>query len=71
HVVNNNGIHMDPSKIEVVKNWKVPKTPSEIRSFLGLAGYYRCFIVNFATNVVNLNDDLGVTAAKVYVSAAK
>ncbi|GJR90422.1 hypothetical protein Tco_0214433 [Tanacetum coccineum] len=37
HVVNSNGIHVDPSKIEAVKNWKVPKTPSEIRSFLGLA----------------------------------
>ncbi|GJV67708.1 putative reverse transcriptase domain-containing protein [Tanacetum coccineum] len=36
HVVNNNGIHVDLSKIEVVKNWKVPKTPSKIRSFLGL-----------------------------------
>ncbi|GJY82450.1 putative reverse transcriptase domain-containing protein [Tanacetum coccineum] len=36
HVVNNNGIHVDPSKIEAVKNWKVPKTPSEIRSFMGL-----------------------------------
>ncbi|GJV25505.1 putative reverse transcriptase domain-containing protein [Tanacetum coccineum] len=34
----NNGIHVDPSKIEAVKNWKVPKTPSEIRSFLGLEG---------------------------------
>ncbi|GKF88890.1 hypothetical protein Tco_0262853, partial [Tanacetum coccineum] len=43
-----NGIHVDPSKIEVVKNWKVPKTPSGIRSFLGLAGYYRHFIVNFS-----------------------
>ncbi|GKC81980.1 putative reverse transcriptase domain-containing protein [Tanacetum coccineum] len=40
HVVNINGIHVDPSKIEAVKNWKIPKTPSEIRSFLGLAGYY-------------------------------
>ncbi|GJU51316.1 putative reverse transcriptase domain-containing protein [Tanacetum coccineum] len=48
HVVNNNGIHVDPSKIEAVKNWKVPKTPSEIRSFLGLAGYYRRFIANFS-----------------------
>ncbi|GKA64043.1 hypothetical protein Tco_0763649 [Tanacetum coccineum] len=36
HVVNQNGIHMDPSKIEAVKNWKAPTTPSEIRSFLGL-----------------------------------
>ncbi|GJV01436.1 putative reverse transcriptase domain-containing protein [Tanacetum coccineum] len=32
-----NGIHVDPSRIEAVKNWKVPKTPSEIQSFLGLA----------------------------------
>ncbi|GJW26924.1 putative reverse transcriptase domain-containing protein [Tanacetum coccineum] len=48
HVVNSNGIHMDPSKIEAVKNWKVPKTPSEIRSFLGLVGYYRRFIANFS-----------------------
>ncbi|GJR27979.1 putative reverse transcriptase domain-containing protein [Tanacetum coccineum] len=37
HVVNNNDIHMDSSKIEEMKNWKVPKTPSEIRLFLGLA----------------------------------
>ncbi|GJU28017.1 putative reverse transcriptase domain-containing protein [Tanacetum coccineum] len=37
HVVNPNGIHVDPSKIEAVKNWKAPTTPSEIRLFLGLA----------------------------------
>ncbi|GJU17250.1 putative reverse transcriptase domain-containing protein [Tanacetum coccineum] len=35
HVVNHNGIHVDPSKIEAVKNWKAPTTPSEIRSFFG------------------------------------
>ncbi|GJT94967.1 putative reverse transcriptase domain-containing protein [Tanacetum coccineum] len=34
HVVNRYGIHADPSKIEAVKNWKAPKTPSKIRSFL-------------------------------------
>ncbi|GKB52321.1 putative reverse transcriptase domain-containing protein, partial [Tanacetum coccineum] len=38
HMVNQNGIHMDPSKIKAVKNWKDPTTPSKIRSFLGLAG---------------------------------
>nr|GEY34792.1 hypothetical protein [Tanacetum cinerariifolium] len=37
-VVNQNGIHVDSSKIEAVKNWKDPTTTSEIRSFLGLAG---------------------------------
>ncbi|GJS98813.1 reverse transcriptase domain-containing protein [Tanacetum coccineum] len=36
HVVNSEGIHVDPSKIEAVKNWKPPKTPTEIRPFLGL-----------------------------------
>ncbi|GKE42807.1 putative reverse transcriptase domain-containing protein [Tanacetum coccineum] len=47
HVVNRNDIHVDSSKIEVMKNWKVPKMPSEIRSFLGLTGYYQRFITNF------------------------
>ncbi|GKA16179.1 putative reverse transcriptase domain-containing protein [Tanacetum coccineum] len=48
HVVNRDGIHVDPSKVDSVKNWKTPESPTEIRSFLGLAGYYRRFIENFS-----------------------
>nr|GEV83936.1 hypothetical protein [Tanacetum cinerariifolium] len=48
HVVNKEGIHVDPSKVESVKNWKTPESPTEIRLFLGLAGYYRMFIENFS-----------------------
>ncbi|KAI3503681.1 hypothetical protein L1887_32130 [Cichorium endivia] len=48
HVVNKEGIKVDQAKVEAVKQWEVPKTPSEIRSFLGLAGYYRKFIENFS-----------------------
>ncbi|GJZ72506.1 putative reverse transcriptase domain-containing protein, partial [Tanacetum coccineum] len=54
HVINGNEIHVDPSKIEVVKNWKAPRTLSEVRSFLGLAGYYRRFIENFYKIVKSL-----------------
>ncbi|GJW43381.1 hypothetical protein Tco_0072180 [Tanacetum coccineum] len=43
HVVNRDGIHVDPSKVESVKNWKTPESPTEIRSFLGLAARGKSF----------------------------
>nr|GEX58005.1 hypothetical protein [Tanacetum cinerariifolium] len=42
------GIHMDPAKIESIKDWASPKMPTEIRQFLGLAGYYQRFIEGFS-----------------------
>ncbi|GKA97666.1 reverse transcriptase domain-containing protein [Tanacetum coccineum] len=44
HMIDNQGIHVDPAKIEAVKNWAPSTTPTEVRQFLGLAGYYRKFI---------------------------
>ncbi|GJR15667.1 putative reverse transcriptase domain-containing protein [Tanacetum coccineum] len=48
HVIDSKGIHVDPAKIESIKDWASPKTPTEIRQFLGLAGYYRRFIEGFS-----------------------
>ncbi|GJT05045.1 putative reverse transcriptase domain-containing protein [Tanacetum coccineum] len=48
HVIDSEGIHVDPAKIESIKDWASPKTPTEIRQFLGLAGYYRRFIEGFS-----------------------
>ncbi|GJY15742.1 putative reverse transcriptase domain-containing protein [Tanacetum coccineum] len=47
-MVNRDRIYVDLSKVESDKNWKTPESPTKIRSFLGLAGYYRRFIENFS-----------------------
>ncbi|GJR75805.1 putative reverse transcriptase domain-containing protein [Tanacetum coccineum] len=41
HVIDNKGVHVDPAKIEAIKNWAAPTTPTKVRQFLGLAGYYQ------------------------------
>jgi glycogen debranching enzyme len=48
HVLSAEGVVVDPSKIEAVSKWQSSKSVIEIRSFLGLAGYYRQFIENFS-----------------------
>ncbi|GKA77649.1 putative reverse transcriptase domain-containing protein, partial [Tanacetum coccineum] len=47
HLIDSQGLHVDPTKIEAVKNWAYLTTPTEIRQFLGLFGYYRRFIEAF------------------------
>ena len=48
HVISAEGISVDPQKIEAIVNWKPPKNVPEVRSFLGLAGYYRKFVEGFS-----------------------
>ncbi|GKD67099.1 putative reverse transcriptase domain-containing protein [Tanacetum coccineum] len=56
HLIDSQGLHVDPAKIEAVKNWTSPTTPTELRQFLGLAGYYRRFIKDFSKIAKSLTE---------------
>ena len=47
HIVFAEGIRVDPAKVEAIVNWKPPRNVTKVRSFLGLAGYYRRFVKGF------------------------
>nr|GEY33032.1 putative reverse transcriptase domain-containing protein [Tanacetum cinerariifolium] len=59
HVIDRSGVHVDPVKIEAIKSWATPTTPTEVRQFLGLAGYYRRFIEVHEENYTTHDLELG------------
>ena len=48
HIILEEGIFVDPDKIEAINNWPTPKNVTEVRSFMGLVSYYRIFIEGFS-----------------------
>jgi hypothetical protein len=48
HIISKEGIIVDPKKVEAIKKWSVPRNVVEVRSFMGLVGYYRSFIIGFS-----------------------
>ena len=58
HIVSSKGVEPDPAKVQAVKDWPQPSTVKELRAFLGLSGYYRKFIKNYASIAGPLTDML-------------
>jgi hypothetical protein len=56
YVVTLQGIEVDHAKVKAIHNWPIPKTLSHVQSFLGLAGFYRCFVKDFSIIAASLNE---------------
>ncbi|XP_073017872.1 uncharacterized mitochondrial protein AtMg00860-like [Primulina eburnea] len=54
HIISELGLSVDPKKVEAIKDWPQPKTVTEVRSFLGLAGYYKKFVEGFSSIAIPL-----------------
>jgi hypothetical protein len=64
HVVSNDGIKPDPKKVQAVKDWPVPATVHDVRSFLGMANYFRRYIKGYSTLAAPLTDLTGGNISK-------
>ena len=71
HVVSKDGVSVDQRKIELVKNFPTPKSQHDVRSFLGLANYYRRFVKNFSAIATPLNDLLKIDQKFTWTTAAE
>ncbi|GJU26986.1 putative reverse transcriptase domain-containing protein [Tanacetum coccineum] len=73
HIVSADGIIMDPSKVEAITKWPRPTTVTEVRSFLGLAGYYRRFVEGFSRLALPLTQLMrnGSGGFQIYSDASK
>ncbi|XP_037827126.1 uncharacterized protein LOC119615120, partial [Lucilia sericata] len=70
YVIGNGGITTDPEKISAIINWPTPKNLKQVRGFLGLAGWYRRFIVNFSSEVFPITEVLSTKKKFVWTEAA-
>ena len=48
YIVNGHGVHVDPAKIQVIRDWPTPRTIIELRNFLGFTKFYRRFVLGFS-----------------------
>src|SRR2546425_8411514 len=71
HIISANGIEVDFRKVEAVPNWPQPRSTTDIRSFLGMAGYYRRFIEGFSLIAVPMTKFLRKDVPLVWLKACQ